>query len=430
MSLAAFDGGAGSGKTYSVMELLAGELEKQPLLPHQRVVALTFMHGARHRLDEKLENIAALRGRYDAMTLDSFAWTICRRWRSRLREQGKELPDLEEPNVFDIVCNLAADLAADVAVSKWVANYYPFILIDEAQDLDGGRLKLVEHLLGQAHVFLAFDEFQCLNPKNRPVAVVGWIGGRCEPKVLSGCRRTSESDLLKAAAEIRGGQAITASGSSFGIKVAPANKTGGPALAASLTAFELAKGGTCAILSPARPSSSPYVAGVLELVRTRTWGKHSQVGPYPVRWEGGEEQPISLLREQLKAKPTHSFGELVRLLGSAGLPAAAQLVQQVRRIRAGRGQEEFETSLVEKMLDRQIILASQFTRRPLGRLKAMTIHQAKNREFDRVIVLWPYQIPATADDRRRLLYNAITRAKRSCLVLVQSNDLATQSPFT
>jgi superfamily I DNA/RNA helicase len=60
---------------------------------------------------------------------------------------------------------------------------------------------------------------------------------------------------------------------------------------------------------------------------------------------------------------------------------------------------------------------------------AMTVRQAKNREFDHVVVLWPYIIPNDAEQRRRLLYNAITRAKRSCAVLVQVQELLEAPPF-
>ena len=57
----------------------------------------------------------------------------------------------------------------------------------------------------------------------------------------------------------------------------------------------------------------------------------------------------------------------------------------------------------------------------------MTVHQAKNREFDSVIVLWPYEVSATR--QRRLLYNAITRAKRQAVVIVQNPDRINQPPF-
>ncbi|HTK34934.1 MAG TPA: ATP-dependent helicase [Caulobacteraceae bacterium] len=428
MSLMAFEGGAGSGKTHSVMEELAGELSREPLKVHQRVLALTFMHGARHRLDEKLEGIGSLRGRYDAMTIDSFAWTICRRWQSRLRAYGQELPDLEQDGAFDTVCGLAARLLEDADVRKWVTASYPYILIDEAQDLFGPRLAMVDQLRLDACVLLAFDDFQCLNSRNRPVAVVGWIAERCHPKVLQGCRRTNVTELLQAATEIRDGKAIAASGSSFQVKLAPGGKTG-PALPATLAAYAMMKTGTFALLSPSRPASSAYVRDIVEMVRTQSLGKAKNVGPFDIRWEGAEEEPIKALRMQLRTAVRHGFRELVRMLSDAGFAAAAQTAQQLRRLRAGRGQEEFATSEVEALLDRQIAVASQFTRRPVGRRRAMTIHQAKNREFDHVVVLWPFQIPPDDDDRRRLLYNAVTRARQSCLVLVQAPPLLEKPPF-
>ena len=59
----------------------------------------------------------------------------------------------------------------------------------------------------------------------------------------------------------------------------------------------------------------------------------------------------------------------------------------------------------------------------------MTVRQAKNREFDSVIVLWPYEVAGSADRRRRLLYNAITRAKRQAVVVVQNPNRLREPPF-
>jgi len=50
---------------------------------------------------------------------------------------------------------------------------------------------------------------------------------------------------------------------------------------------------------------------------------------------------------------------------------------------------------------------------------AMTVHQAKNREFEFVIALWPLKIAQDSEQQRRLLYNAVTRAKRRALVIVE-----------
>jgi len=62
-------------------------------------------------------------------------------------------------------------------------------------------------------------------------------------------------------------------------------------------------------------------------------------------------------------------------------------------------------------------------------LVAMTIHQAKNGEFDRVIVLWPYEVTGTEERMRRLAYNAITRAKHEAVVVVQDEARVGHSPF-
>jgi len=53
---------------------------------------------------------------------------------------------------------------------------------------------------------------------------------------------------------------------------------------------------------------------------------------------------------------------------------------------------------------------------------AMTVHGAKNQEFDRVVVLWPYGIKKDPLFQRKLLYNAVTRAKREAVILVQGGD--------
>ena len=52
----------------------------------------------------------------------------------------------------------------------------------------------------------------------------------------------------------------------------------------------------------------------------------------------------------------------------------------------------------------------------------MTVHGAKNREFDYVFVLWPFEIAGNDEYRRRLLYNAVTRARNDAVVIVQGGE--------
>ena len=76
MTVVAFEGPAGSRKTHRLIDELADALGQRPLADHERVMALTFMHGSRRRLDARLREVDVLGGRFDATTLDSFAWRL------------------------------------------------------------------------------------------------------------------------------------------------------------------------------------------------------------------------------------------------------------------------------------------------------------------------------------------------------------------
>ncbi|ABE41176.1 hypothetical protein RPD_3957 [Rhodopseudomonas palustris BisB5] len=46
-----------------------------------------------------------------------------------------------------------------------------------------------------------------------------------------------------------------------------------------------------------------------------------------------------------------------------------------------------------------------------------------------VVVIWPYQVGGDVEHKRRLLYNAVTRAKRWCNIIVQSQNILGAAPF-
>ena len=157
------------------MEELEAELNLRALAAHERVLALTFMHGARRRLDSRLREIDDLSGRFQATTLDSFAWRLAQRWRKLAGSLGYAFPAEER---YDETCALAASLMARPAVKSWVAMSYPVILVDEAQDLSAERSMMIAAMSEACLVLLAFDEFQCLNPALRPMAIWGWLERR------------------------------------------------------------------------------------------------------------------------------------------------------------------------------------------------------------------------------------------------------------
>ena len=134
-----------------------GRINSIPLEPHQRVLAITFMHGARRRLDERLSELMLLRGRYVCQTIDSFAGHLVQRWRSLHKHLSLRRAD------FDEICDACGCMLEQAFVCTWVTATYPVIVVDEAQELKPERLRIVRALGPHAQLFVAADEFQCLD---------------------------------------------------------------------------------------------------------------------------------------------------------------------------------------------------------------------------------------------------------------------------
>jgi len=422
MPVAAFEGPAGTGKTHRLMDHMSGRLRAQPLAPHQRVLALTFMHGARRRLDSRLREIEDLGGWYQAVTVDSFAWRLVQRWRRLAATLGYAIPQEER---YDDTCALAAALMARPAVKSWVAISYPLILVDEAQDLSNERSATIAEVATVAHVMLAFDEFQCLNPDLRPMPISAWLSGMCTPTSLTECRRTDDAELLAAARAVRNGQAVNRNGRHFKVIVTP----GPPNFAATCLANFIAwrGSGQVAVLTPSR--SGNFANNVVKLVCSQPLGKQ-QNGPFPILWERSDESERRELWQRLALPDRCSVRDaLAALEAHAAMPAIKSAADWIARQKRVLGAEEITADHVRRHIDRTFATRRRHGAADRSQFLAMTIQQAKNREFEHVVVIWPYTIPNDDEQKRRLLYNAITRARRSCLVLVQGQQLLNASPF-
>lgn len=425
MTTSAFEGPAGYGKTYSLMQQLELDCDTILTKTHHRVLALTYMQGSRRRLDAMLRMKPFTKGRFEAITLDSFAWRLCQRWRSLVSELGHVMPTDAQ---YDRTCEIAAELLSHSAVRNWVCGTYPIILVDEAQDLSAPRIDVL-HKLGQAsRVLVAYDEFQCLDPALRPVAVTTWLPTVCTPIVLSVPKRTTQPGLLAAATAIRNGTNLPANSRDFTVKDAAHRRGLAPTLAATLLAVQIVgRTGSFAILTPSR---APYALNIVDLVKTRTLGKKS-LGPYPVLWEESEMQEFSAIADAFDTRAVYSFtearAELQKYPGHAGVSTALAWADRRRRT---AGIENFTRDELLQQIKKSIGIHRRYKRLTQSSLLAMTIHQAKNREFDHVVVIWPYQVSGDAEQQRRLLYNAVTRAKKSCLVLAQDPKMLKSPPFS
>lgn len=423
MAVVAFEGPAGSGKTHRLVEELGLLLERQPLADHQRVAALTFMHGSRRRLDGRLREVAPLAGRYEAATLDSFAWRLVQRWQRLALHLGHAIP-LEEQ--YTQTCALAAALLEHEYVRTWVAGSFPIVLVDEAQDLSAERSAVIAALAQSASILLAFDEFQCLSPELLPIAIEGWLRDHCDPAVLEGCRRTNENELVAAARAIRNGEAVNREGQRFKVIATP-----GPAQAFAATCLANAiawrGGGNVAVLTPSRQGG--FADEAVARVCAGPVGRH-QNGPFNVEWESGEQIDAVALWDRLGLGDRCAIEDaLVSMAAHRSEPEIRTVRDWLLRQRGARGLADIEGAELRRQLDRALSMRRRFAQRKQTQFAAMTIQQAKNREFDHVVVLWPFRVRNDDGQRRRLLYNAITSAVRSCTVLVQAERLLEAPPF-
>ena len=402
------------------MERLKLLVRENPLKERQRVLALSFMHGSRRRLTERLSQIPELRRKFECITIDSFAQRLCNRW-AALGEHLR-LPTCGNQD-FNQQCGNAGYLLKDVYVRQWVAISFPIIVIDEAQDLSPERLAIVQRLGEECILITAADEFQCLVEEFRPNPFVTWVAGVCAPEVLTVPRRTSVPGLLTAASSIRKGGA-PAAGQGLSIHVAATAP-----LAATFVSNAIAwnGGSSVALLTPTLKGGwAVQITGIVGAKKTKQGS-----GPFQFKWERSDVDYVDNILAEHSLQDSYNVIEAIRFVESLpGPPAPLMLAKNwILKQRNVLGIGHFEGIIIREALIRSFALHRQWLGSPHSGLRAMTVHQAKNREFEGVIVLWPHSAGGSGDQKRRLLYNAVTRAKRWCQILVQAEKMLKQPPF-
>lgn len=421
MTVFAVEGVAGSGKTCRLIEVLAQTTAAAPLEATHRVLGLTFMHGARRRLEERLRQSPDIRGRFECVTIDSFGWRLRRRWRSLVKTLGMPEPDEAD---FDAQCDIAGALLEQPEVRTWVAARFPIIVVDEAQDLKPQRLRMIRTMINDATLLIAADEFQCLDGSLRPNPLSAWLPTVCQPEALNLVRRTNVPALLAAAGAIRAGVAPVTN-REFKIVSTPSAQMAAAYLA---NAIAWGGGGSVAVITPSVQGG--FAQDVIGRVCAGPCGQMGN-GPYPIRWERSDREQTAQLKDALVLTDPCSLKDVVLALGA--LPRCGPVRQTEAWLRhQGRalGRTQFSRAEVEANLTRQVELRRHRMADDGHGLLAMTVQQAKNREFDGAVVIWPYRVGGDAEHKRRLLYNAVTRAQRWCTVLVQGAALPQGAPFT
>ncbi len=425
MTLRAYTGPAGVGKTFQLMRGQEEALADVALNDGQLVLALTFMHGSRRRLDDRLRGVRGLRGRFKCLTIDRFAWELCVRWRSVRRELG--LPEVAEEN-YDLTCNTAGALLERDDISKWVARTHPYVILDEAQDLTPERLRIVCALEPHVSMFAAADEFQCLRANLRPNPSMAWISERCpDTAELDVPHRTTVPALLAAARAIRNGQPVVAA-APLVVRAAPGRAPFHQAAAVVANAIAWNGGADIAVITPSK--SGNFAAGVLQRVAAGPIGQQ-QRGPYHIEWEQSDAELVTAHTAAITLPDDGAMVATIAALSAPGQhPAIGMCRDWLERQRRITGASMMPPAIVRQQLEACFSRHRHFSRLSHRRLKAMTVHQAKNREFEGVIVIWPYTVAGDAEQQRRLLYNAITRAKHWCTIVTQNETILTRPPFS
>ena len=324
---------------------------------------------------------------------------------------------------YDAQCDAAGALLERPEVRGWIAASFPIVLVDEAQDLKPQRLRMICALARSLSTLIAADEFQCLDAALRPNPLIAWLHQACEPEVLNEVRRTGVPGLLAAAAAIRRGAAPVAG---QGFQIMPAK--GVPMAAAYLAnAIAWRRSGTVAIITPSL--SGRFARDVVDRVCKHACGKHGN-GPYAIRWDRSDDEEVKALVDGLaivgQATMTEALAALERLPRSGAVRETSAWVRYQAR---ATGKAAFSRPEIEAVIAQQVAARRQRYGVDKYEPTAMTVQQAKNREFEGVVILWPFQVGGDTEHKRRLLYNAITRARRWCTIVLQSHALLESAPF-
>jgi hypothetical protein len=203
-----------------------------------------------------------------------------------------------------------------------------------------------------------------------------------------------------------------------------------PKLAATWLNFAAMRKGNLALLTPSRHGG--FADNVVTLAQAGFSVKNGAktYPPLPIQWEQSDREELASIGSQFHCPQSGEGGDIITALTSiADARTLRDIEQWLSKRRRTTGQTTASKAEVIVQLDASYSRRRKFGQSHRSRLIAMTIHQAKNREFDNVVVIWPFATPVSDDQRRRLLYNAVTRAKLSCVILVQDNGLMSGAPF-
>jgi superfamily I DNA/RNA helicase len=420
-------GQAGTGKTTWLMRQ-ASELAPRFLTAeHHALLAITRMHGSRRRLQMKLLEICPSIP-CAVTTIDGFALSLLNRWRRSLGYVRPIQPVDGETDFSDTIfgteagfphiLNASTRLFGSETVKAIIRETYPLVMIDEFQDCHGPLLDFIKALSMCSVLIVAADDFQLLEGGVSGCPAVEWLrateDGACtQCTQLTTCHRTSVKNILDAARCLR--ENIPATGETIPVFCCPNH---------GLAAFKIIEAmvynardwqGSTALICP---SHDEFLQQVLASCDSQLQKKNRR----PISWfhECAAREEREQLHDCLGLGNQDSYAKGWTAPTGDMVPAAAQVVARTQRFSRLRGIQDIPHDVVARHVDTVVHERRAYCGHSPKRI-VTTVHGAKNREFDNVIILWPYKVPSDSEQKRRLLYNAITRSKLNCMLLVRGN---------
>lgn len=433
-----YTGQAGTGKTYSLMQQLTQILPQREWQKYEAILALTFMHGSRKRLESNLKFVNNdFKVKCECSTIDSFALNILNRFRSYLdlnKPISVSLKGADSEGQFEIqltldtIHNNTIKLLNNESVKAFIGNSYPYIIIDEFQDCDGTLLEIVKLLTRSTNVLIAADPFQQLSDTEECEGMNWILENKFEIFDLNatGVKRTKNNKILNTATCLRKGENIK--GEKIYITASVSKHLTGAILKPNIH-YNIGSG-NIAIISPTKKSNFVKDA-IASLSTTYTFKKGSKnagktIGPYDNLLENDGYANIDELLIDIPKRPLNKL-ELKKLKAKNNFILNRCCEKSLKKMTL-RNLEEVPYDEFIYTLNQFIHTHDNFYRKErISKLTFITIHAAKNREFETVIILWPYEVSGNTLYKRKLLYNAITRAKTNAIIIVQNRTMDLQT---
>jgi hypothetical protein len=440
-------GQAGTGKTTELIKSVEESIDYETWSKSSALLALTFMHGSRRRLEAKLSNIQRNIVRVCCQTIDSFCLTLFQRYRSflgiTLTIVINDNPDdeFEDDGKLYVGIYKVREYAVkilDFEVIKNIISFsYPIIVVDEFQDCDGALLDVIKRLSDCTTLYVAADNFQKLD--NSPDCLAtDWLSESFELTELEKFWRTDESKILDSASSMRTNEATK---NGVELRFAPTKDLAAYFILSNMQWYDRMGGNnrSVAIISPVSPRSDAFVRQTLERINqpmskpTTRKKKGYHLNPQYFTIEGEKRVTTNQILNKLEGWDTidnvsKDTIEKWNLEGSKGYDMG---VERAKKLMNLRNTKQISKNEFAGLVSSGIHFFSTYIMKQNSSRIFLTVHGAKNREFDDVFILWSkYTLPKEELYQRKLLYNAITRAKRKVLIIAEGQpDRATENPL-